>query len=155
MDALIRYLQGLLGACVQIERGGPEACQGWLNSVQSDYLTLRSADAEKLYLPLHHIRSVTLLREIPPLPADPEQPAPPPAFADILQANIGAIVRLYHAGPEMSLGRLCACTDDYLVLETLDGETVCFALFHIRSLYLPAEGADAAGFDTAEPMQEG
>lgn len=154
MDGFIHYLQGLLGACVQVERGGPEACQGWLQSVQADYLTLHSADHAELHLPLHHIRSVTLVPGVPPSTVPP-LPDALPVFAEVLKASVGRVVRLYHAGPEVSVGILRSAAADHVLLETTAGEMVCFALFHIRSLYLPAEGAQAADLEAAEPLQEG
>jgi hypothetical protein len=156
MDALIGYLQGLQGVFVQLERGGPEACQGWLLSVQSDYLTLRSPEGADLHLPLHHIRSVT------PLPPPPEAAMPadtgsalPATFAELLREQVGRRVRLYHAGPEVSAGRLEGCAPDHLLLALDSGETVCFTLFHLRSLYLPAPGLEDAFAEPSEPLQGG
>lgn len=156
MDALIGYLQGLQGVFVQVERGGPQACEGWLHAVQTDYLTLRSPEGADLYLPLRHIRSVTPL----PPPEGENRPAagegaPAASFADLLRRAVGRRVRLYHAGPEVSAGRLESCAPDHLLLTLDSGETVCFTLFHIRSLYLPAPGLEDAFAGPSEPPEGG
>ncbi|MDB4896004.1 MAG: spore coat protein [Firmicutes bacterium] len=153
MDAFSGYLRGLLGRAVQVERGGPEACQGWLQAVCSDYLTLRAEDCSDLYLPLRHIRSVTPFPDLPPLDAAPEADLPA-TFAALLAASIGRTVRLYHAGPEVSFGLLRDCASDHLIMEALTGENVCYTLFHIRSLHLPSgELHGAFPAPSTEPLQ--
>ena len=150
MDALIRHLRKQVGRFVQVERSGPEACQGWLQAVCADYLTLRSDQGTDLYLPLHHIRSVTPL----PIPAGPPAPGTtgqPDTFVGLLQQQVGRRVRLYHAGPEVSVGVLEACEPDHLLLALPSGEVACFTLFHVRSLYVPAEGEEIILPEIPEP----
>lgn len=136
MRTLIDYLSGLVGTYVQVERGGPEACQGWVASIQEDYLTIAAATGDELHLPLRHIRSLTPIR--PPY----DEPCPaafapqPPTFLEVLLSSIGQFVRLYHAGPEVSVGILREATPDFLLLEDSTGETVCYLFFHVRSLYV-------------------
>lgn len=154
MKKLREYLAGLVGTYVQIERGGPEACQGWLDSVQEDYLTITAKAAGALYLPLQHIRSVSML----PAPPDEVPPAPPdllpPVFGQLLSASVGRPIRIYHAGPEVSFGILREATDEYLVLEEAAGQIACFSLFHIRSLYLLPSGFPLAAMCSTEADSE-
>jgi spore coat protein B len=150
VDALIGHLRSLVGRLVQVERGGPEACQGWLQAVCADYLTLRSDDGADLYLPLHHIRSVTPAN-VPASAAAGPTGGQPDTFVGLLQQNQGRRVRLYHAGPEVSVGILQAAASDSLLLEVPTGELVCFTLFHIRSLYVPAEGEEIVLPQPLEP----
>lgn len=126
---------------VQVERDGPDACQGWLASVRTDYLTLQAPGGALLHLPLHHIRSVT-----PGAPPGDRCGGPdvdlqtPGNFAELLALHLDRPVRLYHAGPEVSAGILRHCDTDHVLLEVADGALVCFARFHIRSLFpLPDE----------------
>jgi len=144
MEALVQYLRQWLGSPVQLERGGPEACEGLLTAVRADYLSLRSVDGIDLYLPLRHIRSVTLLDATgAPPPADPEPPAGPEplpdTFLELAQQLTGKPVRLYHAGSEMTVGHLTACTSDYLAVLSSDALHICFPLYHIRSLLVLPE----------------
>lgn len=155
MEAFRRYLLGLQGEWVQLERGGPEACLGWLQSVQADYLTLRYEDGSELHLPLHHIRSVTRVPLQVPVLTPPDGPTPPPTFRELLAASRGRLVRLYHAGPEMSVGILRDCAEDHLLLEIAQDEVVCYSLFHIRSLYLFTLDAAAPATGAADPGQGG
>lgn len=140
MRTLMGYLNGLVGTYAQVERGGPDACQGWVASIQEDYLTIVSATGDALHLPLRHIRSLT-----PVLPPE-DEPCPaafatqPPTFMDLLLSNIGRQVRLYHAGPEVSLGTLREATPDFLLLEAPGGDMVCYFFFHVRSLYVVPRG---------------
>jgi hypothetical protein len=136
MRSLFDYLTGLVGKFVQVERGGPDACQGWLASVQEDYLTIVAATGDALHLPLRHIRSLTPVQPPPnePCPAAFEQQ--PPTFVDLLLSRIGHLVRLYHAGPEVSVGMLREATPDFLLLEDSAGDMVCYLSFHVRSLYV-------------------
>lgn len=140
MRTLIDYLSGLVGTYVQVERGGPDACQGWVASIQADYLTIVSATGDALHLPLRHIRSLT---PVPPLPDEPCPAAfetQPPTFVDLLLSSIGKLVRLYHAGPEVSVGTLREATQDFLLLEAPTGDMVCYFSFHVRSLYVVPRG---------------
>lgn len=150
MDALIRHLRQQVGRFVQVERSGPEACQGWLQAVCADYLTLRSDLGADLHLPLHHIRSVTPL-SVPAAPVPLDSGGQPETFAHLLQQQVGQRVRLYHAGPEVSVGVLEACEADHLLVALPSGEVACFVLFHIRSLYVPAEGEEIVLPETPEP----
>jgi hypothetical protein len=155
MSSLVRYLHELHGELVQVERGGPEACQGWLTEIQTDYLTLRANDGTDLHLPLHHIRSVTPLTP----PAVDQKPTSEPSqmvtFHALLQGNLGSPVRLYHAGPETTFGTLRDCADDHLILESDSGESICFALFHIRSLYVVTDQPGSTASPAAESQQGG
>lgn len=139
MEALVRHLQRWLGSPVQLERGGPEACEGLLTAVQADYLCLRSVDGMDLYLPLRHVRSITLLgaAAAPPPPAEAEQL--PATFVELAQQLTGTFVRLYHAGAEMTAGHLLECTSDYLAVRSSEGEEICFPLYHLRSLLVLPE----------------
>lgn len=132
MGSFAGYLTGLQGHFVQVERGGPDACRGWLRSVQSDYLTLWAAGGCELHLPLHHLRSVT--PHPPPAAAPPPAEPPPATFAALLAAVAGRRVRLYHAGPEVGAGVLRECAGDHLLLEVAPDQVACYALFHVRSL---------------------
>lgn len=154
LEALVQYLRQWQGGYVQVERGGPDACQGWLQDLQADYLVLRSDLGTDLYLPLHHIRSISPLPAEGPPPAPASAPgAPAPArFADLLRMHLGRRVRLYHSGPELSIGVLRECTDEYALLEAWSGELVCFTLYHIRSLYLPGDEPDSVPPEIAEPQ---
>lgn len=152
MHGFTGYLRGLLGACVQLERGGPEACQGRLASVQEDYLTLRASVGGDLHLPLHHIRSVTPLAP-PDGTQAPAAHALPPTFAELLASHRDRCVRLNHAGPELSTGVLRSCDEDHLLVEVSPDETACFTLFHVRSLYVPPEETAPDPDTTAEPLQ--
>ncbi len=154
MDGFARYLRGLQGKYVQLERGGPEACQGWLYSVHHDYLTLRSEDGADLHLPLHHIRSVTSLHELVPDSPPPEGVAPEAeTFLQLLKMNVDRRVGLYHAGPEVCTGRLQEVAQDHLVLEVAPGETTCFTTFHVRSFYVLTDDADTSSAESTQPMQ--
>jgi spore coat protein B len=153
MEAFTSYLLGLLGTFVQIERGGPEACQGWLQAVHADYLTLRAGEASDLHLPLRHIHSVTPLPGLEHPIASAADEGQPDTFTDLLKAHLGFTVRLYHTGPEVSLGTLLACSADHLILETAPGEHVCYTMFHIRSLYLVRGDADLTSPESEEPLQ--
>lgn len=136
MRTLFDYLTGLVGKYVQVERGGPDACQGWLAPVQQDYLTLVATTGDALHLPVRHIRSLT------PIPPPPDEPCPaafepqPPTFADLLLSRVGQWVRLYHAGPEVSVGILREATPDFLLLEDSVGNMACYLFFHVRSVYV-------------------
>lgn len=156
MDAFIGYLRQILGRFVQVERGGPEACQGWLYAVQSDYLTLRSECGSDLHLPLHHVRSVTPL-PLPPLhPTEAaETDALPEYFRNLLQRHVGDQVRLYHAGPEVTVGTLRECGQDFLLLEISPDEVAGFTLFHVRSLYVGPETAEFTSPEPSYPLQGG
>ena len=155
MKDFVRYLRDLQGRCVQVERGGPEACQGWLMDVKADYLALTGEEGSTLYLPLHHVRSITPLPApaLPPVPGA-AQPAPE-NFAELLRANLGAPVRLYHAGPEVSFGILKTCAADHLLLESDSGEIACFTLFHIRSLLFHPQELDPWTPQATRPSQGG
>ncbi|MDF2626465.1 MAG: hypothetical protein K0R39_296 [Symbiobacteriaceae bacterium] len=136
MRTLFDYLNGLVGTYVQVERGGPDACQGWFASAQDDYLTIVSGTGDALHLPLRHVRSIT---PVPP-PTDERRPAAyavrPPTFLDLLLGSVGQVVRIYHAGPEVSVGTLREATQDFLLLEDMAGDIVCYFSFHVRSLYV-------------------
>jgi hypothetical protein len=136
MHGFNHYLLGLKGQFVQLERGGPDACQGWVQSVQVDYLTLRCTEGGELHLPLRHIRSVTPL----PPPAESICPSeiavPPTTVTELLVTNRGKHLRLYYSGPEMSIGILRECAEDHLLLEVTPSEVICYSLFHIRSIYV-------------------
>jgi hypothetical protein len=157
VETLVRYLSDLQGAFVQVERGGPEACQGWLDSVQADYFTLVADCGAELHLRLHHIRSVTPLpTPAPRREARAKSGGRPPTFAELLAVHLGRQVRLNHAGPESCTGELRAVAPDYAVLETNPGQPVCFPLFHIRSLATPSEPpAPPDPDDGTKPAQGG
>lgn len=139
MTSFKRYLSSLQGAFVQLERAGPEACQGWLVGVQEDYLTLRAPVGSDLHLPLHHIRSASRSTPLDPPPAETGTAPAPQTFAELLAQSVGRSVRLYHSGPEVTVGVLRECEGEHLVLEAATGEAVGFALFHVRSLYVPED----------------
>lgn len=158
MDAFRRYLTDRLGQLVQLDRDGPFACQGWIVNVGFDYLTLYCFDKTRLHLPLHHIRSVTPL---PKLETESDPPPPveewPETFADLSTRYIGQEVQLYHAGPEITIGTLLACTEDYLLVEVAPDDHVCHNRFHLRSLCLFTEsppGLEGPGpFDYPDPPE--
>jgi len=150
MEAFNRYLRGLLGAFVQVERGGPEACVGWVVHVLPDYLTVRSEAGEDLHLPLHHIRSITPLPDpLAPLGGGPAPAPPPETFVALLELNQGRYIRLYHAGPEVCSGILREAGPEYVLIEVGPGEIACFTCFHIRSLFVP----DPPPGEAAVPVQ--
>jgi spore coat protein B len=146
--AFRQYLRDLVGKYVQLERSGPEACQGWVFTVGQDYVTLSGFDGSPLHVPLQHIRSVTAF---PDLGEDPPRSliAPedcPDTFDELLARYVGRRVRLNHGGPEVSAGTLLAFGDDYLLIEIAPGCQVCHARFHLRSL---------CPFLACEPSSEG
>lgn len=145
MESLVHVLRGWLGSTVQAERSGPEACEGVLAAVCDDYLLLRSWEGFDLYLPLWHVRSVTRLAE----PAPDFQPVDMAvsSFREVVRSHTGQQVRLYHAGPEVSVGELLECGDDHLLLRTSPEEVVCFALFHLRSLFPVPESLEGVPAD--------
>lgn len=139
MDSFLQYLLGLVGMTVQVERSGPESCRGFLQAVHREYLILVDDWGAPIYLPIHHIRSVSRLE----IPDHPLLPLPmetgPDSFQELLRGCLGRLIRVYHAGPELCYGTLVSCGDHHLVLEALDGEQICFATWHLRSLALPTE----------------
>ncbi|HEY3364025.1 MAG TPA: hypothetical protein VGK74_03080 [Symbiobacteriaceae bacterium] len=153
MDSFRHYLCGLQGAYVQLERAGPDACQGWLVFVQDDYLTLRAPEGGDLHLPLHHIRSVSRFPPPDPYPLQAGDNRPPQTFAELLSLNQGRHVRLYHAGPEVTVGILRESGADHLVLEVATDEIVGFARFHVRSLYVPSSASALFPAESPESSQ--
>ena len=147
MAAFRQYLGDLQGRFVQVGRGAPDACCGWLQSVQADFITLFCPDFGILHLPAHHIRSIG------PAPAPEASPVigepVPQTFVQLLVAHAGLPVRLNHACPESTAGTLLAVAADHLVLAIEPEEVVCFPLFHVRSLSVPESVAPPAG--VAEP----
>jgi spore coat protein B len=136
MDSFLQYLNGLVGRFVQVERGGPEACQGHLQAVHDDYVTLIDEQGAPMYLPTQHIRSVTAL----PTPDQPLAVTPaetnPSTFLELLQSCQDRMVRVYHAGPELCYGKLAGIGSNHLMVEAITGEATCFSLWHVRSVYL-------------------
>jgi spore coat protein B len=134
MDSFLQYLNGLVGTVVQLERGGPDSCQGHLQAVYQDYVTLIDDQGAPIYLPVHHLRSVTqlILSDQPTVPLPTEEG--PETFLELLQRSRDRLVRVYHAGPELCYGRLVGCGDSHLLVEAVTGELTCFSSWHVRSL---------------------
>lgn len=135
-----------------MDRRGPASRRGWLQSVQDDYCTLWCEDGALLHLPLHHIRSVTPLA--PPVGEIdlPSGSQPPATFAEFLSAHLGKRVRLYHVGPETSVGTLRECDTDHVLLEMQSGQIICFTVFHIRSVWVLPEQDAVDSAAAAEPV---
>lgn len=153
MQSFRRHLCDLLGAFVQLERGGPDACRGWLVHVKTDYVTLRSPERSDLHLPIHHIRSVTRLSPECHCPDLAQEDPPPESFAELLALQVGQWVRLYHSGPELTVGILRACDQDHLLVEIAPEHETCFALFHVRSLMVGEGVKDLFPLESEEPSQ--
>lgn len=152
-----QYLIDLQGTFVHVDRGSPDACRGWLQAIRTDFITLLCPGFGLLHLPTHHIRNIgpELVPQAGPEPVLQAVPVhgepPPPTFVQLLRAHTGLPVQLNHAGPEVASGTLLSVSDDHLVLETEPGTTVCFPLFHVRSLSMPQSPAFPGG--TAVPLQ--
>jgi hypothetical protein len=101
-----------------------------------DYVTLCGGDGLSLHLPLHHIRSVTPVPDPGPEypPPDGSAAAGPETFSELLAGLVGEVVRIHHAGPEVTVGTLVAATDEYLLTEIAPEGQVCHVRFHVRSL---------------------
>lgn len=51
-----------------------------------------------------------------------------------LSSLVGRVVNVYKGGPEANKGLLLAVNDDFIVLQTEDGETIYYALEHVKSI---------------------
>lgn len=137
MHDLHHYLTSLQGEFVLLNGGGPEACQGWLALVQTDYLTLLSDEGAELHLPLHHLRTIQP-QSTAAADRRPSSAPTPPTFTELLTSSLGQEVRLNHGGPDVAAGMLRVAAADYVLLEIVPDGLLCFPLFHIRSFYVQA-----------------
>ncbi|MCH1626249.1 hypothetical protein [Fredinandcohnia quinoae] len=143
---------------VRIDRGGPEARDGRLLDVQSDYLVLYTEKDGVVYYQLEHVKSLSLVMNKKKESNDEDGAedennnasvenvrnmqiddflAPDyvveDTFSNLLKGMRYKWVTINRGGPESMKGVLAESTDDYLVL-ICEKEVCRISTFHIRNI---------------------
>ncbi|HET7560632.1 MAG TPA: hypothetical protein VFK80_11785 [Limnochordia bacterium] len=147
MSNMLSYAQGLRGRYVRLERG-PEAKQGWLLGVRTDYMSLWTDDGDTVHLLTHHIKRMAgslTVRSYDQSQKNADGTSPldaalaafdemPETFADLLASMRGQLVRLYPGGPEAVKGVVHEVGDDHVLVLTGLDEITCLPIYHLRGI---------------------
>jgi len=135
------YLYSLAGRSVKINRGGPDAMNGRLLAVRSNYLVLKTKKGV-VYINADHVKSITEAaggsggRSASYVIAD--------SFHGVLRQLRNQFVQINQGGPEKVEGFIADVTGDTLLL-VAGREVIRIPLFHIRSVSLAERKGSKSG----------
>jgi spore coat protein B len=129
----MQQASNLIGWNVRINRGGPDALDGRLVSIPSNYLVVSTRDGI-IYVNAAHVKSITeVSRSASSGGRSSPQFITASSFASLLSRLRHQFVQINRGGPEKIDGFLAEVSPDFLLL-VVNREVVRIPVFHIKTI---------------------